>query len=163
MRCPDCQKFVSFDTERDPEDLDLTVDDEGSVSGSVRIVNACQECGQDLTEAVLDVEVDLTEDVEKHRDDARKDHEEEQAKLPEDERVPFDETIHDTLTLESSEATREERYQTHDRRGKPITRSRYQRHYYGAAVTVTVACKCGETFEATNTTETQASGMESLV
>lgn len=44
MRCPDCNKFVSFDTDVEP-DVSLDVADDGGVSGSCRIVNACADCG----------------------------------------------------------------------------------------------------------------------
>jgi hypothetical protein len=55
MRCPDCNKFVSFD-EADPEVNDLDVSDNGSVTASVRIVNTCAECGTELKEAMLELE-----------------------------------------------------------------------------------------------------------
>lgn len=60
--CDQCQKFVSFDTEQEPE-LDLSVDDEGVVTGNARIVNTCADCGQELTEATLDVEIDLSAEI----------------------------------------------------------------------------------------------------
>ena len=163
MRCPDCSKFVSFDTDREPEDLDLNVTDDGSVSGSVRIVNGCAECSTELTEATLDVEMDFSGEVEEHREEKRAEHDEEQAKKPEDERVPFDEEAHDLLSISSSEAVRSDRRQTKTRHGKTITNPRYARQYYGAEVTVTVECKCGETFEHSEVFETQASSMESMV
>jgi hypothetical protein len=59
MRCPDCNKFVSFDVDGDPE-VELEADEStGEVTGTVRIVNACQECGAELTEATFDVDVDF--------------------------------------------------------------------------------------------------------
>jgi hypothetical protein len=164
VRCPDCQKFVSFDTDKEPEDLDLNVTDDGTVSGSVRIVNGCGECGQDLTEATLDVEIDLSGEIEEHREEAKTTHEATQAlKEDADERESFDESEHDVLSISSSEAVRSDRRQTKDRTGRIIKSARYQRQYYGAEVTVTVECKCGETFERTEVFESQASGMESLV
>lgn len=163
MRCDQCQKFVSFDTDKEPEDLDLNVTDDGEVSGSVRIVNACAECGQDLTETTLDVEMSFADDIEKHREEKKAEHEASEALKPEDERVSFDESEHDSVSISSSEATRSDRRQTHDRRGKLITRSRYQRQYYGAEVAVTVECKCGEDFEHSEVFEAQASSMDSLI
>jgi hypothetical protein len=163
VRCDQCSKFVSFDTDREPEDLSLDVTDDGSVSGSVRIVNACADCGQDLTEANLEVEMDLSGEVEEHREDMKKAHDEEQAAKPEDEREPYDEATHDMLSISSSEAVRSDRRQTHARNGKLISNPRYQRQYYGAEVTVGIECKCGETFERTEVFEEQASAMESLV
>src|SRR4051812_457683 len=107
MRCPDCQKFVSFDTDTEPE-IDVDVDDDGTVSGTVRIVNTCSECSQELTEANLDVEIDLSGAVEDHRQEMRDKHDEEQASKPEDEREPYDESAH-TLELSSADASRTDR------------------------------------------------------
>ena len=163
MRCDQCQKFVSFDTDAEPDDLDVSVDDEGVVTGTVHIVNNCAECGQGLTESTLDVEVDLSGDVATHRDEAKTAWEAKQAELPEDEREPFNEGDHDTMTLESSDASRSDRRQTKDRRGKTITNPRYQKQFYGAEVSVTISCKCGESFSQSDTAEVQASGMESMV
>ena len=44
MRCPDCNKFVAFDTDVDPE-VSVSVENDGSITGNVRIVNNCAECG----------------------------------------------------------------------------------------------------------------------
>jgi hypothetical protein len=41
----------------DPElDGDLSIDEEGTVTGQVRIVRVCAECGTELKEATLDLE-----------------------------------------------------------------------------------------------------------
>lgn len=58
MRCPDCNKFVSMDTETDPEAEDPAVDEEGFVTCQVRIVNNCADCGTELKEATFDLEAD---------------------------------------------------------------------------------------------------------
>lgn len=168
MRCPDCNKFVSFDSEQEPE-LDLTVDDEGVVTGTARIVNCCEQCGQELKEATLDVEIDLSADFMAHIDDVLlRTHKKlmnvtaEARKAVEREHRP---------ELLSEEGSRTDRTQTKDRHGRPIKRSRYMRRYYGADVTVTVGCttcsdrKTGGSFELTGTesVEVQASGMDELV
>jgi hypothetical protein len=76
MRCPDCNKFVSLEFE-DPEVENLQVEhippettDQGVphmflITGSVRLVRNCGECGQELKEATLEIEqeVELGEDV----------------------------------------------------------------------------------------------------
>jgi len=55
-RCPDCNKFVSIDSEQDPEvNLDAS---ETGVTGDVQIANACADCGTELRTATLDVNVD---------------------------------------------------------------------------------------------------------
>lgn len=56
-RCPDCNKFVGIEM-ADPE-LELEVANEGTVTGTVRLVQTCSECGTELAEANLDVEVDV--------------------------------------------------------------------------------------------------------
>ena len=64
MRCDQCNKFVSYDDGQEPEaELDL---DDGQVTGTVRVVLPCAECGQELKEGTFDVDVDIREDLEKH-------------------------------------------------------------------------------------------------
>ena len=62
MRCPDCNKFVSFDDSNEPEVNDVNVDDNGYVTAEVRFVLTCAECGAELKEGnySLDGNVDLT-------------------------------------------------------------------------------------------------------
>lgn len=54
MRCSSCNKFVSSET-NEPEVNTLEVDNEGVVTGNVRVVDVCQECSTELREANLDV------------------------------------------------------------------------------------------------------------
>lgn len=63
-RCPDCNKFVRLNAETEPE-VDLTIELEETsestealltVTGSIRIVNTCAECGGELTEASFDID-----------------------------------------------------------------------------------------------------------
>ena len=62
-RCPDCSKFVSHE-EQEPE---IEVEMDGSaVTGTVRIVNACQDCGTELTECTFDVHEEIT-DADAHK------------------------------------------------------------------------------------------------
>lgn len=82
MRCPSCNKFVSNE-EQDPEEQELRIDLESvathpkapdtkeiRISGEVRIVNACVECGEELAEAVfqidLGMQIPVEHDGEKH-------------------------------------------------------------------------------------------------
>jgi len=140
MRCNDCNKFVSYDTETDPE-IGLDVSSDGHVTGSVRIVNTCQECGSELKEANLDVDVDLSAEIEKHRLLKGK---------------------HDDLSVSDDGGSRTDRTQNKDRNGKLITNRRYMKQFYGAEMTITVECECGEKFEASWAEEVQASGMDEL-
>lgn len=74
MRCGSCNKFVSFDSNTEPETEDFKVDDDGNVTGTVRIVNTCADCGEELKEASLDVEEEPLPDVKSHLDE-EKEHE----------------------------------------------------------------------------------------
>lgn len=163
MRCPDCNKFVSFDTDTEPE-LSLSVDDEGVVSGTARIVNTCAECSQELKEATLDVEIDLSAEVTAHRDEKRAERLADARK--EDPAATIDDSDndgHDGLEIDEESAERTDRVQRTDRHGKPITKSRYMKTFYGADVNVTVKFACGETFDGTDSPEVQAGGMDELV
>jgi hypothetical protein len=64
-RCPDCHKFVSLDTDTDPELNGIEIDDDGLISAEVRIVNTCAECGTDSGETPDDVQ----EHIDKCHDD----------------------------------------------------------------------------------------------
>lgn len=65
MRCPDCGKFVAND-EQEPEVGDIDISD-GSVEVDVRIVNACADCGTELTEATLQLSDDITGPASEHK------------------------------------------------------------------------------------------------
>jgi hypothetical protein len=113
MRCPECNKFVSLDTEGDPE-IELEADETtGEVTGTVRIVNACADCGAEMTEATFDVDVDFPE-AAKHM-----------AEHPDDEAHALD--------LEDPSADRTDRSE-----GK----GRGTRTFYGAEAEFTVSCRC---------------------
>lgn len=142
MRCPECQKFVSFDTDLDPE-VTVDIDAGGMVSGECRIVNVCAECGTELKSADFEIDHDFSDVLDAHT-------------------KAHPDNTHEFSVEESS--TRTERTQTEGRNGKPLTGpARYRKHYYGAEVALTVSCACGEEVadgDATWTDEVQASGME---
>lgn len=142
MRCPDCNKFASFDADTEPE-LESRVDDEGVVNVTARIVNTCLECGTELTDATFDLEIDLSSEIVPHLDkcaDGKK----------------------GGLTVDVS-AERTERYEEKDRHGRPIKLARYRKHYYGVEVEAIVTCGCGEEFKGTDDDEMTAGSMETLV
>lgn len=133
-RCPDCNKFVGLE-QGDPE-LDLSVEGD-RVTGYVRLVLTCADCGGEMKEANLDIDLDIDHDCEKNEDD--------------------DFEIED----ESAEPT--DRYETKDRHGKAIKNFRYQKHFYGAEISITVRCNnCNETIELADAVEEQASGFDDL-
>lgn len=66
MRCPDCQKFVSMETEI--EDMEPavevgTISEDGttihSISGTVRILRKCADCSTELK--TIDFEIELSD------------------------------------------------------------------------------------------------------
>jgi len=134
MRCPDCNKFVPLNTDEDPE-VDLYIDaGTGEVTGTVRIVNACQECGAELTEATFDVDLDFEE---------AGDHISEQDPEKGD----------CTLELEEPEITRTEHQEG---------RGRGTKTFYGAEGDITVKCSCGKTWTKSWQDSSQASHMDQL-
>lgn len=144
MRCPDCNKFVPFGTDTEPE-IDADVDDDGNISGTARIVLTCEECGTELKEATLDIDCGVFDDIEQHR----KDHPECKDK---------------GLSLADNGGELTQRTETKDRHGKPIKNPRYMKSFYGAAVEFTVTCdECNEEFTVTWEDEVQASGMDEMV
>src|SRR3990172_2348422 len=74
MRCPSCNKFVGND-EQEPEveSVEVEHDEAGTatVTASVRIVNACADCGEELAEASLDLETQETSSERTNRSDGK--------------------------------------------------------------------------------------------
>ena len=57
--CPNCAKMVALEFQ-DPEEESLELDVESrKVTGQVRIVRQCADCGTDMKEATLDLEVEI--------------------------------------------------------------------------------------------------------
>ena len=139
MRCPDCNKFASFDTESEPE-INADVDEDGIVTGTCRIVNTCAECGTDLTAADLDIYISVEDDVIEHRKTCEK----------------------KSLEVEVT-GERTDRMENKSRTGKIIKNPRYMKHMYGADLRAVVTCECGVSWEAEDSVEVQGSGMEEQV
>jgi hypothetical protein len=140
MRCPDCNKFVSLDTSQEPE-VDLDVDETtGEVTGTVRIVNTCAECGTEMTEATFDVDVEF-DGAEAHI----KDH-------AGDDMVLEDLDKHE-LEMEDFAPDRDERYE-----GK----GRGTKTFYRTEGTITVKCSCGMSWSQPWSDEIQASHMDEM-
>jgi len=113
VRCSSCEKFVPFE-QGDPE-IDSEQESSGTVTGNVRIVLNCGECGQELKEANLEFEMPINHECEKVKEGEEPEYEEPEleASSTEDFRPP----------------------------GRP---ARYQKHYYGAEITGTIKCKTCE-------------------
>lgn len=148
MRCPDCNKFVSFE-EADPEVDCLDIRGDGAVTATVRIINTCAECSQELTEATFDLESDAAcEAVEAHKCTTS----------PQPEQRSFE--------AEEYECERTGR-SGYYKKGKWVPGfGRYAKTFYGAQLTVTVKCSaCQEVVgePVVLTDDVQASAMDSLV
>jgi hypothetical protein len=144
MRCPNCEKFVSFDDPQvEVEDTDVNGE---QLTGIVRVVLTCNECGDELKDYEFDLEADIEHECEK---------------MPEGEEPSYEiESEWDGSSTDRFETT----VQRGKNRGKAIRNYRYMRHYYGAELTASVKCShCGEVIEVEITCEEQASGFNELV
>lgn len=133
MRCPSCEKFVGLELAEEPEghdDLDIEL---GVVTGSIRIVRLCAECGDELKEANFDVEVTL----DKLADEA---HEEKGEHDVHEQSVEID----DCEMIEEGGG-------------------RYKKSYYGVKISFTGKCSCGVEESGSFEDKVPASGMDELV
>jgi hypothetical protein len=140
MRCNSCNKFVSFDTDTEPEvdGLEVSCISQGEpiekdgvrvvpvqvqVQGSVRMVNNCADCGTEMAEASLEIDQEYTIDIPA-------------------ETITVDGKIRqlgdDDFEVEDDGASRDDELQRTDRRGKPIRNSRYMKHLYKAIAEFTI-------------------------
>jgi hypothetical protein len=139
MRCPDCNKFVAFD-ESDPDVENIEVDDAGSVSITVKIVNTCEQCSQELKEATFELEADHSAEADGHQGEGHE------------------------LSIEEDSSDRTSRSGYNGKKGFVPSAGRYAKTFYGAEVSYTIRCSCGE-LEISGTVgdDVQASGMDELV
>ena len=140
MRCPDCNKFVAYDY---PEPEIMSEDTTGDTyTADVRVVLACADCGTELKDAEMSVEIDLSGEHDCPKAD--------------------DPDADTGYSIDNSSAEFTERRTTIGPKGKPIP-FRYQKQYYGAELTVELTCSaCGDTITVTGDTEEQASGFNEL-
>jgi len=131
-RCPDCNKFVSIEM-AEPEWTSTPEAEGGNISGEVRLVQTCAECGTELAEANLPVEA---EHELKHEDGC---------KLAKD----------DNAELEVDyEAVNNDRMEGKGRGAK---------HFYSADISLVVTCpECKATVTVDTNVEEQSSCFESL-
>jgi hypothetical protein len=158
MLCPSCNKFATYNLDFEPEadvevesavDINDNAEEEitAHVGGSVRIVLASECCGDELKEANLDIE----QDVELTRAEG------------------CDCDLTDLKVEVSGEISeRSESTTTKTKKdGTVVTKAipyRYQKRYYGAALTLEVSCRCGKTKESADwQDDVQASSMDELV
>ena len=143
-RCSDCNKFVGLE-QGEPEVQDLEIDETGEVTGQVRVILTCADCGSEIKEAYIDLDETPSSELEDHIADHA-------------------EAGEDAESLEVEEVSIEEtdRMQTTDRNGKQIKNWRYMRHFYGFELQVKITCSCGAEFEASICGEEQASAFEDM-
>jgi hypothetical protein len=165
MRCPDCNKFVAYDTEAEPEEQDSGTD--GTVvKATVRRVLTCEQCSTELKEAELELEGTVSEDVGPCESDTECDYCKVAKEL--EEECPncgadwSGGAEHDWELSAEYEPTTET--VTKDRHGNPIKNSRYWKTMYGVEATFRLTCnKCGAETEVTATAAEQASAFNELV
>jgi hypothetical protein len=145
MRCPDCNKFASFDDSNEPEADDANVDDEGRVTGNVRVYLTCAECSTELKEASFELEADFSEAVEAHKKAAKE--KDDDAEKPEDEREEHDLDVEVECEMAS----------------RTVGKGRGMKTFYGYHATVSVSCSCGHKFaDEERDDDMQASHMDEL-
>jgi len=129
MRCPDCNKFVSFD---EPQCELQSVDVSGEeVTAQVSIRLNCAECGNTLKDAEVEALATIVHTCEA---DGKPD----EGWKEGDEQFEVE---------NDGEPEGCDRYQDKDRHGKPIKSSRYMKHFYGFTLETGLhCCKCGENF-----------------
>lgn len=59
MRCPSCEKFVSYDTEVEPEESGEPQVDGDTVTAEYRRVLTCGECSEELKESNIEVQCEI--------------------------------------------------------------------------------------------------------
>ena len=134
-RCPDCNKFVSYDESTEPE-VNVDIDSEGTITGDILIVLACAECGTELKETTFAIEIE-SELREKHEGEGHE------------------------LAVEVASAEMTSRQDVTDKKGKPIP-IRYRKTYYGVLAVLHMTCSCGLSKEVSFEDEIQASALEEL-
>ncbi len=140
MRCPDCAKMVSYDTEVEPGEQDALSVEDKVVQGSYRRTLNCANCGTELKEMVFE----FNEPIE----------------VPE---TCSDPNGH-ALDVHDASAEPTDRMQDKDRKGKPIKNVRYMKHLYGVTITATVKCEhCEYTEEIAAMQEAAGSEFDELV
>lgn len=131
MRCPDCAKFVPFDTEAEPEG-DLTIDNDGQLTGEVERGLPCGECGTTLKSAMFNVDQDLNEIVDVKP-----------APSNDPAGVTYCTKAHDWDWENADEPSISptERLSDTDRKGNKIKLTRFMTKYYGIEIEGDVRCK----------------------
>jgi hypothetical protein len=129
-QCPSCNKFASLETE-EPEVQSIEVDQDGRVTGSIRVFRTSSCCGDEMKEYVFDINADPTDEIDTHLE------------MHEQTGTEYE------LSVEEGSVESTERSQTTDRKGNKITNPRYMKTLIGFIATLDVSCSCDQAFTAT--------------
>ena len=134
MRCPDCNRFVSYD---EPEaEIDSYNFSEKQLTAEVRIVLKCAECGEELKEATKTFEKEII----------------------------CPECGSSNLECDNIDSNGDSRFEEKDDKGKPIKNSRYWKTFYIADLVIEMSClDCKHEWMENEAVEEQASFFEELV
>jgi hypothetical protein len=131
MRCPQCNRWPQLEQLDPDSSVDLNGD---SITGDVRIILACAECGTEIKDAEFNVDIDVSEVMARH-----------------------DCPNEDVGTGWFADVIVENTSRQHP------PNARRRKTFYGFDLTATLKCNCGEveeTFEESD--EVQASHMNEL-
>ena len=142
MRCPQCNRFVPYDAEVDPEEQNAPSATDSTFTASYRRVLNCEWCGEELKEATIEFDYDFSGDEPTVKGKESKGHEHEW------------EISCDVDPSTSSQTT--------DRRGRKITNPRYMKTLYGVCLDVELTCECGQKMEFDLEESCSASSMDEL-
>lgn len=151
MRCPSCNKFVSYD-EPEVQVEDVTV--EGTtVTADVTVNLNCADCGENLKSANIQADGEIAHECKPEKERLEEWEPDANYKKGEDD---------DQFEVEEQgDGEGTSRLETTDRHGKPIKSARYMKTFYGFTLESTIKCRaCGETFPITLEGEEQASAFD---
>lgn len=150
-RCPDCNKFVSYDDSYEPEVESAEVSD-STLTIEVRVVLPCAECGTELKESTMEASVEIEHDCSKKDEDGFK------PEFSVDESDISAEMTSNVLTTKKVFLKRTEEWVERE-----IKNRRGWKQMYGAYLTGHVVCEnCGEKIEFDADVEEQASSFDDL-
>lgn len=149
MRCPDCEKMVSYG-EATTEILDESIDG-GTFSCSVRIVLPCAECGTELKECILEFEQEIDHECPVEKNESQ-----------DEQSSAFEDTTYE-LEIDDPELIEDYRPKTRKLKNgteKPVP-FRYQKHYFGVSISGKAICnRCGAEIEIDVSQDEQSSAFE---
>lgn len=156
MRCPDCNKFVSYDVDVEPEEEQQDVTGT-TFTATYRRTLTCQDCGTELKEGSIDLEYNFEADIQEATD----------ASEPKNSGTAKPEHEHEWEIEECYVEATTDTKTTCVVKGKvkKITNPRYMTQLYGVSCDVTLKCGhdgCESTVNFTVSDTLEASGMDEM-